>query len=578
MLKDCIEIFKKEIDEYKQHNPNGDEISFITDAYTLTVGTYYLLDLETGEVKETLDVDKNTTERTALYEKFAKMEYLSMYMDSNKAVADKNIFSNNIYSFIAKKENVAEKITEEIIDGYYEKILKFNENPDTDKRKLYIAYEEKHGATNLENAEKTKKAIKIFVSNYNAQEQKGRLAVFFDVDFSEYEKEGNRYILANVYNSNKYNYLKHEEIFGLPNNNMGLNSKKPYLENKSRKNILPYSISQENIMLQKLFFDYLLNIFSEKKYYIYLTEKGIKSYRSKEYPKEDILSGHFIRIMKGQKECEILDCTPIDRRTDKISVRVDNILNISYSDKNPQNLNYKIYTSLSELIPVVNEILYSKWLESNYFSDAKDIKIKNDTGKLKSILLKTRNLWIDWFYKGKTQNLERNFKDFSMEIVKNSIENSYIPKAREQYNLRIALINYFNKEENKMSEKIKTIVETLDRKINSQTNNEIETDDEFYFAVGQIANYFISLNKSSKKAHSLISPILQCKNVEKLKKELSKMYLKYSYAIPTNSLRFNNLYGMICRYEPEQKINSDMLTGGYLYQSLIYKKNEKGEE
>ena len=115
MLKDCIEIFEKEIEEYKQHNPNGDEISFITDAYVLTSGTYYLLDIETGEVKATLDVDKNTTERSELYEKFAKMEYLSMYMDSNKAVADKNIFSNNIYSFIVKKENVAEKITEEII-------------------------------------------------------------------------------------------------------------------------------------------------------------------------------------------------------------------------------------------------------------------------------------------------------------------------------------------------------------------------------------------------------------------------------------------------------------------------------
>ena len=233
---------------------------------------------------------------------------------------------------------------------------------------------------------------------------------------------------------------------------------------------------------------------------------------------------------------------------------------------------------MGEFIPVINEILYGKWLESNYFSEAKDIKIKNDSGKLKSILLKTRNLWIDWFYKGRTQNLEKSFEKFSMEIIQNTIENSYIPKAREQYNLRIALINYFNKKENNMSEKIKTIVDTLDSKINSQTNCEIETDDEFYFAIGQVANYFISLNKSSKKAHSLITPILQCKNVEKLKKELNKMYLKYNYAIPTNSLRFNNLYGMICRYEPEKQINSDMLTGGYLYQNLIYKKNEKGEE
>lgn len=577
MLKDCIEIFKKEIEEYKKNNPSGDEISFITDDYTLTVGTYYLLDLETGEIKETLEVDKNLIDKSSLYEKFATMEYLSMYVDSNKAIADKNIFSNNIYSFIAKKENVAEKITEEIIDGYYNKILTFTQNSDTDKKKLYIAYEEEHGATNVENAEKAKNAIKKFIAQFDAGTSKGRLAVFFDVDFSEYEKEGYRYLLANIYNSNKYNYQKESAIFGLPNNNIGLNVKKPYLENKTRKFSLPYAISQKDVMLQKLFFDYLLNVFSEKKYYIYFTEKGIKKYGNKEYPQED-LSGFFIRIMKGQKECEILDCSMIRKRTDRICVNVNNILNIKYSEKNTQNLNYKIYTSLNELIPVINEILYSKWLESNYFTEAKDIRIKNDTGKLKQLLLKTRNLWIDWFYKGNVENIKREFSKFSMDIIKNTIENSYIPKAREQYNLRFALINYFDKEENNMSEKIKTVVETLDQKLNSKENKEIENDDEFYFAIGQVVNYFISLNKSSKKVHSLVSPILQCKNLAKLKTQLNKMYLKYSYAIPTNSLRFNNLYGMICRYDGEKTINSDMLIGGYLYQSLIYKKNEEGEK
>lgn len=102
MLKDCIEIFEQEIENYKKNNPNGDEISFITDNYSLTTGSYYLLNIETGDVLEQLEVDKNTDKTTDLYRKFAKLEYLSMYMDSNKAVADKNIFSNNIYSFIVK--------------------------------------------------------------------------------------------------------------------------------------------------------------------------------------------------------------------------------------------------------------------------------------------------------------------------------------------------------------------------------------------------------------------------------------------------------------------------------------------
>lgn len=580
MLKDCIEVLKKEIKEYKNNNPNSDNVSFITDAYSLSVGTYYLLDLETGKVKEKLDVDKNknTVDNSALYEKFAKMEYLSMYMDSNKAVADKNVFSNNIYSFIVKKENVAEKITDKIIDEYYRKIIDFTQNSDTDKRKLYIEYEKKHGSTDKANAEKAKDAVKKFFSQYSVGTEKGRLAIFFDVDLAEYEKEGFRYILANVYNSNKFNYKIDDQVYGLPNNNMGLNSKKPYLENKTRKSRLPYAISEEEVLLQKLFFDYLLNLFSQKKYYIYFTEKGIKKYGNKDYPKED-LSGIFIRIMKGQKECEIQDCSYINKRSDKICVRIDNILNIKYSDKLPQNLNYKTYTSLNELIPVINEVLYSKWLESNYFTEAKDIKIKNDSGTLKRILLKTRDMWIDWFYKGTNTNLKRKFKNFSMELIENSMQNGLIQKAREQFNLRFALINYFYKEENNMSEKIETIVETLDKKINSKVNDEIESDDEFYFAAGQVANYFISLNKSSNKTHSLISPILQCKNAAKLKTQLSKMYLKYSYNIPANSLRFNNLYGMICRYEVKNtKINSDMLIGGYLYQSLIYKNNKEGEE
>lgn len=39
MLKDCLEIFEKEIEHYKKINLNGDEISFITDNYSLTTGT-----------------------------------------------------------------------------------------------------------------------------------------------------------------------------------------------------------------------------------------------------------------------------------------------------------------------------------------------------------------------------------------------------------------------------------------------------------------------------------------------------------------------------------------------------------
>ncbi|MGN0193287.1 MAG: hypothetical protein ACI4CY_07185 [Candidatus Gastranaerophilaceae bacterium] len=557
MLKDCIEIFEKEIENYKKNNPNGDAISFITDDYPLTAGTYFLLDLETGAVKETLEVEKNSERTSDLYRKFAKIEYLSMYLNSDKAVADKKIFSNNIYSFIVKKESVAEnKINENLIDGYYDKILSFNQDKDTHKRKIYLDYEEKHGAINVENAQKARAAIKNFfekiyleTQNEQSPEKEDRLAVFFDVEIGEYEKEGNRYVSANIYNKNKYNYPKADEVFGLPDNNMSLNDDKPFLENKSRRKGLPYAVSKKDIFTQKLFFDYLLNICGRDKRFVFFTENGVKGFGNDEYP--DNISGFFVKIKKGKKGCDILDFAMVENRSDKICVNVENVLNIRYSKKNSQKLTYKTYKSLNELIPVINKILYGKSPKLNDF---------------------LRNMWNDWFYKGKTENLKRNFEYFSMEILKNTIENFDIdknPKASEQFNLRAAIIDYFDKKETSMSEEIGKIVAKLDEKINSKTSYEIESDDEYYFAVGQLAKFFIRCSKSTDKKHSLFIPLLKCKKKEDIKKVLERMFVKYGYSISANWLKFNNLYGMICRYSPEKSINYDILTGGYLYRLLL---------
>lgn len=46
---------------------------------------------------------------------------------------------------------------------------------------------------------------------------------------------------------------------GLPNDNLGLNAKKPYMENKTRKLAVSYLITPEEAALQRKFFDYLMN-------------------------------------------------------------------------------------------------------------------------------------------------------------------------------------------------------------------------------------------------------------------------------------------------------------------------------
>ncbi|MEI7475487.1 MAG: CRISPR-associated protein Cse4 [bacterium] len=581
MLKDCIEIFNKEVEKHCQ-NPGCDEISFITDNYTLSDGTFLLLDSETGEIKEELTVNKNTDKGLTLYREFAKKDYLSKLIDMNKPIdGKKTIHSNNYLSFYVKKESIKDKLIKETVNGYYD-ILK---NPLLNKykgkkesEKIYKNFIEKNGEVDDKKVEKYHKFILKFFFEENPlvselSKEKNYLKLFFDVDIQEYRRESERYIIPNIYNSNEYNYPcdKSGEIFGFPNNNIGLNTKKPFLENKTRLEEVPYYISQEEVLKQKLFFDHLLNLASNREYYIYINEEGIKSLKNGELPEKDF-SGYFLRIKKS-KECEIHDFDIIENISTDIEIKVDDLLNIKYGNY-PQALEYGTISKLNELLVKVNEIFYSKWLLSNFFTESKDIKIKNDSGALKNILLSSRIAWINWFYKGNTRVIKSTFAKFSLELIKNSINNDNFMKAREQFNLRIAILEFLKEKDNEMSEKISKFGIMLDEKINSKTSPKIESDDEYYFAVGQLVNYFISLNKGSKKNHSLINPILQAKTNAKLKKELKKMFVKYDYAISTNSLRFENLFGMICRYEPEKNINDEILLGGYLYNSLMYKKGE----
>ena len=147
-------------------------------------------------------------------------------------------------------------------------------------------------------------------------------------------------------------------------------------------------------------------------------------------------------------------------------------------------------------------------------------------------------------------------------------------RAIDQFNVRSALIGYFKGGED-MADKLKTLNDKLRVKINDKNTGFIESDDEYFFAVGQVANYLLSLNKSSKKTHSMVNPILNCKSSEKLKVEIEKIFRKYNYAIDRNNKRFNNLSAMVLGYEAEGNINEDILVAGYLYSNLIYEKKEE---
>ena len=74
---------------------------------------------------------------------------------------------------------------------------------------------------------------------------KNYIKVFFEADIEKYQEESEIYYSLKIFNDIKYSLDDGGFTFGLSDSNMGLNSKKPFLEHKSRKKEAPFLIKKE---------------------------------------------------------------------------------------------------------------------------------------------------------------------------------------------------------------------------------------------------------------------------------------------------------------------------------------------
>lgn len=577
MINQALEIFKK---VYEENGKNKDAL--ILDSYIPADGTYVIVfpkddGFEVGEVvnikldKKTRDIDR-TIERLSF---ICAADYYSKLIDMNKPIDSKKIIhSNNYLSFFVKKDNLSNgKLTDEIIYNYYNVL----ENPlikysKPKAKELYNLVEKKVGKVDKERLLRSKNWIKDNLFNLMENNSgKDYLKIFFYYPIEEYEKEGERYFTPNIYNNNDSNIVLDNEVYGLPNDNMGLNAKKPYLENKTRKTTIPYLINQDEVMFQKKFFDYLMNQAVMGKVNIYMG-KDILAKKSDETLDKDF-KGIYLRIKKG-KEIEIhdFDIIPGYRFNLIKKFQYKNVLGIDYDRLKGE---YGTLKTLSSMQKLINEVLFSKFLVPNYFTEPKDISINDDV--LKSNLLMSRSALFNWFYKDISKNIWQILNKVSLALVKGSIENGYMTKAADQFNLRISLKEYFEGGE-QMADIISGIKKELRKKISVKDTNFIESDKEYFFAVGQLVSFFISRSKGKKKPLSLANPFINAKRNEVIKNKLKALYKKYNYDIESYNFKFKNLYAMVMGYEISEKVDEDMIIAGYLHSNLLYEKDEESEK
>ena len=577
MLKDCLEVFKR---HYEQKGEG-----YILDDYVLVDGTYLYIGQD-GQVKYRLEVNKKQDiDRTDnVYHMFCKLDYYCKLVDMNKALGVKKVIhSNNYLSFFMKKDNLTSgKLTEEVIDKYYE----FLENPLTkygkDKKwqALYEKFEVENGQPDKEMIHKNKEWIKehighLFEEYPDIPNDKNYLKIFFEADENIYKREYNRYYIPNIYNATEYNVTMQNEIASMPNNNIGLNGKKPYLKHRTRKNSTPYLVNVDEVLLQKKFFDFLMNKVNQGYANIYIDEDIHCLLPSETIQRR--FSGYFLRIQKG-KEVEIQDFDTILSFEEKINTCViPKTIEIDYEKlKRETEIRQSVITQLSELKRLINQVFFSKWLDNSYFREASDIKLTDNI--LKQNILYSRDAFFTWFYKGDETQIRPIFPKVTLDIIKNTICNGHRVKAQEQWMVRHGVIQYLNRGGETEMDQMKGQLEILEKKINESETQAIANDTEYAIAAGQLVNFFFSLNKASSPKHSLLNPILNTKGDDKLKLELRKLFKKYNYAIERRGKRFSNLYAMIEAYVPEGEISQEALIYGYLTNSLIYKKGDKENE
>ena len=574
MLNQALELFKSEYEKFGE--------AMILDKYIPADGTYIVVKPENNnfKIEEVLEIkfDKKTRDidRTNKYMPFICLaDYYSKLIDMNKPIdSNKVIHSNNYLSFAVKQLNFDPKkgkLTSKIIEDYY-KVL---ENPMLKYKKtkkateLYELVEKKVGKVDSVKLNKIKEWVNSNIFNFSF-ENYGNLyfKIFFYYPKEEYEREGNRYLIPNIFNNNDFNIKVDNKYFGLPNDNMGLNSKKPYLENKTRKVSTPYLVNLDDVLLQKKFFDYLMIQATMGKVNIYMNEK-IKAIDSKSTIEYDF-SGIFLRIKKG-KEVEIhdFDIIPLYRPNLIKKFQYENVLEI---DIEKLKADYTPRKTLKDMQNLINEVFFNKFLIPNYFTEPKDISI-NDNVLFNNLLL-SRNALFNWFYKGIDINIWSILNIVTLNLLKGSMSNGYYTKSLDQFNLRHSLKAYFEGGR-LMADIISETKQNLRNKISKKDTDLIESDKEYFFAIGQLVSFFISRSKGKKKPLSLANPFINAKRDIMIKEKLKALYKKYNYDIESKSYRFKNLYAMVMSYEVNGKIDDDMIIAGYLHSNLIY---EKGQE
>ena len=571
-----------------------------------------------GKVIEKLIALDDTVRKDELYDWFAIRNIKSKYLNNNKAVGSKMIFSSNNYTFFGRidtfplityksfvklfdvKEDKNNKKTtaksifynkykkdiEKIFNSVKSAILlndliskmdfitgddiKLIEESFINENILNLYYKKlctDYSCTDeqfftIDKINYILKQIESEIIEYAHKQIK--LKIFRDIPIEKYEQAELNYLGNSLFAVNDKVINLNEKIYGEPYLDNTLNADKPFMIHKTMKSPIPFPKTKDDILYIKYLDDYL----SINKGVFYLELEKLLVSQKPFINKEQF-------IIQKRKFYEIFEFIPsFYNEFEKKPFIVRNYMRITkknklIEDKNPYTDKYLLEKDIDNLC--------NKKLIKNYFSE----KIKGIDKQLENYIFLIRDSCFLYFKK--SQITGREFYKQTEKIISylilyhyfHSDEKQIRQKVLESLNLKLSMQEYFEGECMNVSEELKN----LDTKI-SKNDYESLTNKEFLLLTGQMAYYLISQSESSNRTFRLAEHYLKSRNINTLKKHLRNDLEKYKHKIylTTDKSKFKNALAMSIAYEEDRKLTHkemDIFLIGLVSDNIFYKTNNE---
>lgn len=578
MIENLIDVFRR------RYNTLGDEM--LLDDYELSEGIYILYNFNVPTKPLTIfEVDKKKDKEKSwkndeFYKHITIFDYYSPILESNKAIADKKLHSNQTYAFRAKTQNLKPEILKDKIDKFYDILENYEDSLKKDKIKLQLYQNLKADEKFLDNDDiiKIKNILDKEIYKYYDEKEK-TIKIFFVPNnlktedeilesYTNFKNGAKRYLVPNIFVKTDCCIIEKGEVLGVPNSWYTANDSKPSLMNNGKVNKLPILLTVDEVIIRDKLRNYLLKELKVGKKYIYFSQVDI--FPSKELLIDTKNYNYLIQLgmVNGSPVFEKINFL----RKKEMKFNLDEI--VDFTDFEKKYDSFKIgEVDLKFLKDELNFHFFGNRLDT-YFANA---DVKNDN--LKNFTIKYKNHLYNWFFLGGLEIasvVKRMYMDrFKIALINK--EKKY--RIKQILNIGLNLENYFNKinyKEKKMELKQKLIDNLAQKK-----EWEIQSDEEFSFNLGQLLYY---LNTKTRGKDRLNFEFLRAfDNIEITDKELiarkiNKRFVSRSFDFLTNKARY--VVASLMAYMEDNKfseLKQNILLLGSTSENLLFSDTEKEE-